>query len=177
MGLTRSLNRAGFGGRLFGVAQGAFAPGMFSLFNNRAMFGPITSVPQGYNDPQRAIRMTFGVGGNISARFEGVAEMDAALTAIGNMAGVMDGEFEMTAEGNVGLNGYATFAGEFDMVGGITAIGSMSANMDLIARPSANDIAQEVWSVQSGAFLAPGTTGKKLADAKAAADLAAALSA
>ena len=177
MGLTRSNNTAGFSGRLFGSAQGAFSRGMFSLFNNAAMFGQITSIPQGYNDPLRAIRMTMKVGGNISARFMPEATATAVLTAIGNMDATVTGEFDMIGNANVALNGYASFDAEADLVAGISAIGSMSANMDLIARPSANDIAQEVWSIQSGAFLAPGTTGKKLSDAKAAADLAAALSA
>ena len=176
MGLTANNMANGFGGRVFGRAQGAFSRGMFSLFNNAAMFGQITSVPQGMNG-QNALRMTFKVGGNISARFRADLDSTAEISAVGNMDASFDAEVFWLADGNVALNGYATFLGEFDMVAAISAIGSMSASMDLIARPSANDIAQEVWSVQSGAFLAPGSTGKKLSDAKAAADLAAALSA
>jgi hypothetical protein len=177
MGLTRSHNTAGFSGRLFGVAQGAFAPGMISILNNRAEFGSITSIPQGYNNPLKALRMTVGVGGNISARVDLEAEMVASLTALGSMAGLFDAEAEMTAEGNVGLNGYALFDGEFDMTAVASAIGSMNANMDLIARPSANDIAQEVWNSRVTAFQSAGTLGKSLSSAEAAAKLGAALSA
>ena len=176
MGLTANNMANGFGGRVFGLAQGAFARGMFSLFNNRAMFGAITSVPQGYNGVA-GLRMTFSVGGNISARFIGEFDMHGVMVATGNMAATATGEFDMIANGNVGSNGYATFAGEFDMTADVSALGSMSANMDLLARPSANDIAQEVWNAQAAAFAAAGTLGKKLSDAKAAADLAAALSA
>lgn len=177
MGLTRSHNTAGFSGRLFGVAQGAFAPGMISILNNRAEFGSITSIPQGYNNPLKSIRMTVGVGGNISARVDAEAELDAAVSAIGSIAGVFDAEADMVAEGNVGLNGYAIFDGEFDMSGTPSAIGSMNANMDLIARPSANDIAQEVWNSRVTAFQSAGTLGKSLSSAESAAKLGAALSA
>ena len=166
----------GYGGRVFGLAQGAFAPGMFSLFNNRAMFGSITSVPQGYNGIS-GLRITFAVGGNISARFIGEAALIAAMAGQGNMEAAVEGEFDLVAAGNVGLNGYASFDGEFDLTAAVSGVGSMAANMDLIARPSANDIAQEVWNAQAGAFQSAGTLGKKLSDAKAAADLAAALSA
>lgn len=177
MGLTRSHNTAGFSGRLFGVAQGAFAPGMISILNNRARFGSITSIPQGYNDPLRAIRMTVGVGGNISARFTGEAEFDGLAVAIGNLAALLSAEADMIANGNVATNGYALFEGEFDMVAVASAIGSMQANMDLIARPSANDIAQEVWNARVTAFQSAGTLGKSLSSAEAAAKLSAALSA
>lgn len=176
MGLTANNVPNGFGGRVFGLAQGAFARGMFGLFNNRAMFGPITSVPQGYNGVA-GLRITFAVGGNISARFIGEASLIAVMAGQGNMDASMGGEFDLVAAGNVGLNGYASFDGEFDMAAAASGVGSMSANMDLIARPSANDIAQEVWNAQAAAFAAAGTLGKKLSDAKAAADLAAALSA
>lgn len=177
MGLTANGVLNGYGGRLFGVAQGAFAKGMASVIHNAAEFGPITSVPQGYNNPLTALRMTITVGGNISARFSAELNATAELVAIGNMAASVDGEFNLVADGNVGLNGYATFEGEFDVTAAASSIGNMAANMDLIARPSANDIAQEVWNAQSAAFQSAGTLGKKLSDTKAAADLAAALSA
>lgn len=83
----------------------------------------------------------------------------------------------MIGNGNVGANGYGLFDGEFDMTGAASGVGSMAANMDLLARPSANDIAQEVWNARASAFGGAGTLGKKLTDAEAAAKLAAALSA
>lgn len=176
MGLTANNIANGFSGRVFGLAQGAFASGMFSIISNAAAFGSRTSVPQGMNG-QNALRMTVKIGGNISARFRGDLDSVAAIRGVGNLAGLMDGEFDLVAQGNVGLNGYATFPGESDLTAAVSALGSMAANMDLIARPSANDIAQEVWNAQSTAFQSAGTLGKKLSDTKAAADLAAALSA
>ena len=177
MGLTANGVFNGFGGRLFGAAQGAFSRKPFSLFNNRAMFGSQTSVPQGYTNPLNALLMTFAVSGNISARFMPEAEFTAAMNAKGNMSAALEGEFDVIAGGNLATNGYATFTGEFDMSGDLSAIGFMSANMDLIARPSANDIAQEVWNAQASAFQTTGTLGKSLSSAESAAKLGAALSA
>lgn len=176
MGLTANGVANGFGGRLFGASQGAFAKDMFSLFNNAAMFGQITSVPQG-NNKQTALRMTIKVGGNISARFVGEHDMIAGLSGSGNIAGLLDGEFDMVGAGNVAFNGYALFDGEFDMIAAMTALGSISANMDLLARPSANDIAQEVWNSKLIAYPTTGTFGKSLSNAESSAKLAAALSA
>jgi hypothetical protein len=176
MGLTRNNVPNGFGGRLYGAAQGAFSRGFFSILNNAAMFGQITSVPQGMNG-QNALRMTLKVGGNISARFRSESALTGSLSALGNMAATVLGEFDMIGNANVASNGYATFAAEADMIAAASGIGSMSANMDLLARPSANDIAQEVWNARSAAFTSPGTLGRKLTDAEAAAKLGAALSA
>ena len=179
MGLIANNLASGNPGRLFGAAQGALSSGMMSIIQNAACFGPggITSIPQGYNDPRKAIRMTIKVGGNISARFRSDLDSTADLKAIGNMEGLLDGEAFITADANVGLNGYASFDGEFDMSGTPSAIGSMAANMDLLARPSANDIAQEVWNSKVAAFQSTGTLGKSVSSAESAAKLGAALSA
>lgn len=121
--------------------------------------------------------MTVKVGGNVSAKARAEAEFDADIRGAGNLEATLSGEFDMIAAGNVASNGYAIFEAEADMVAGLSAIGSMSANMDLLARPSANDIAQEVWNAAKSGLTSPGTTGKALVDAEAAAKLAAALSA
>jgi hypothetical protein len=179
MGLTANNLASGNPGRFYGAAQGAFAFGMMNTIQSAACFGSggITSIPQGYTDPRKALRMTVKVGGNISARFRADLDSTADLKSIGSMEGHLDGETFFAANGNVGLNGYALFEGEFDMSGNPSAIGAMSANMDLIARPSANDIAQEVWNAQASAFQTTGTLGKSLSSAESAAKLGAALSA
>lgn len=93
------------------------------------------------------------------------------------MSAHADGEFGMIAGANIGFNGYASFYGEFDVVAAISGLGSMAASMDILVRPSANDIAQEVWNSRKESFQSPGTQGKSLSDTEAAAKLAAALSA
>lgn len=178
MGLTANNLASGNPGRLFGAAQGALSSGMMSIIQNAACFAPggITSIPQGYNN-QNAIRMTVKTGGMISARFRGDLDSVSAISAAGNLNAVLPAESFFTGNGNVALNGYATLASEFDMIGDSSAIGFMQANMDLLARPSANDIAQEVWNSRVTAFQSSGTLGKSLSSAEAAAKLGAALSA
>jgi hypothetical protein len=178
MGLTANNLASGNPGRLFGAAQGAFSSGMMSIIQNAACFVPggITSIPQGYNN-QNAIRMTVKTGGMISARFRADLNATASLIGIGSIAAIIAAESYFTANGNVAINGYATFIGEFGIISDISAIGNMSANMDLLARPSANDIAQEIWNSKVAAFQSTGTLGKSLSSAESAAKLGAALSA
>lgn len=144
---------------------------------NAMSFGSITSVPQGYNNPAVSLVPTIRTGGNIAARFKGEASASAVLTAFGNMEATFEAEADMTCAANVFANGYATFEAEANMTANLTAIGNMEANMDLLARPSAFDIAQEVWAAATSGYTVAGTMGKAQSDAVNAAKLAAALSA
>jgi hypothetical protein len=145
---------------------------------NRTVFGRLVSAPQGYTNPTRALLPTFGVSGNIAARFQTRDPgMTVDLKALGQMAGTLAGEADMTCDANVFANGYATFAGVGDMVVDLRGIGNISASFDVLARPSAFDIAQEVWNGAATAYTGTGTMGREVQDAKKAAKLAAALSA
>lgn len=178
MGLTAGILASGAPVTLRGGTVGAFSisRAFKSPIFHGAAFGAQTSYPQGYSSG-RAVILPLKLSGNISARFRADAGLIAAATGLGQMSATVQAEADMIAEANVGLNGYATFEGEADMIAAASAIGSMAANMDLLARPSANDIAQEVWNAKTAAFLGAGTMGKKLTDAEAAAALGAALSA
>ena len=163
--------------RFLGGALGGTVTKQKGFVENAQAFGGITSIPQGYNDPAKALVPTLRTGGNISARFNGEADLVADLGAFGNVSGTFAGEVDMIADGNVLSNGYATFAGEFDMTGDLKGQGNMSAGFDILARPSAFDIAQEVWNGAATAYAGTGTMGKEVQDGKKAAKLAAALSA
>jgi hypothetical protein len=173
--LTR--NNSNFNVTLMGGALGGVRPRQKGFVANALAFGQITSIPQGYNDPTRALVPTLRTGGNISARFRPEADMAADLGAFGQMSGTFAGEADFIADGNVLANGYATFAGEADMTADLRGRGNMEANFDILARPSAFDIAQEVWNGAASAYNGTGTMGKEVQDAKKAAKLAAALSA
>ena len=160
-----------------GGALGGVRPRQKGFVANALAFGQTTSIPQGYTDPARGLVPTIKTSGNISARFRGEAFLTADLQATGNIGATFAGEFDMTADGNVLSNGYATFAGEFDMTADLRGQGNMSANFDILARPSAFDIAQEVWNGAATGYNGTGTMGKEVQDAKKAAKLAAALSA
>lgn len=75
------------------------------------------------------------------------------------------------------LNGYATAVVTVTMTAAIRAVGNASASFDILSRPSAFDIAQEVWNAQKAAFAGAGTMGAAQSEAERAAKLAAALSA
>jgi hypothetical protein len=175
MGLTSNQTHVRV--RLLGGTLGGTIIPPKSFIANALSFGPITSIPQGYNNPSVSLTPTIKTGGNISARFKAEASSSALLTASGNMAATLAAEADMIAAANVYANGYATFEAEADMVANLTATGNMAANMDILARPSAFDITQEVWAASTAAFTAAGTMGKAQADAVKAAKLAAALSA
>jgi hypothetical protein len=163
--------------RFLGGALGGMLPRQKGFVENAQSFGQITSVPQGYNDPARALVPTIKTGGNISARFQGEAFYTADVRAFGNMAATFAAEATFTVENNVLFNTSATFAAEADMTVDLRATGNMSANFDILARPSAFDIAQEIWNAQASGYTGTGTMGKEVQDAKKAAKLAAALSA
>jgi hypothetical protein len=163
--------------RYLGGALGGVLPRQKGFVENAQAFGSITSVPQGYNDPAKALVSTIKTGGNIAARFKGEASFIAQLAAFGNMSATFAGEAGFTANGNVLANGYATFAGVAGFTALLKAQGNMEASFDILARPSAFDIAQEVWNGNPSAYNSAGTMGKELQDAKKAAKLSVALSA
>jgi hypothetical protein len=144
---------------------------------NGMHFGQTTSVPQGYNDPARSLTPTIKTGGQIAARAQGEAAVAADLKATGNIAGLMDAEADLVGNANVYFNGSGTFDAEADMTAALGATGNITATMDLLARPSAFDIAQEVWNGAATAYDSAGTMGRKVNAAEKAARLAAALSA
>lgn len=172
MGLTANNLAAGNPVALRGVGAAAFSRGMAGSIAYGRAFGRGQSVPDGYNS-ERALRMAVTSLGYISARAPAEAVLTAELTAFGNMVGEMTAEAFLTAIGNVLSNGSATFAAVATLVADLRATGNISASMDIISRPSANDIAQEVWTFIN----AGGTTGSQLAAALRAARLAATLSA
>lgn len=172
MGLKANTIAAGNPFTARGLGIGAYSRNMPGSITYAFAFGRGQSVPQGYNS-EAALRMPVTSQGYISARMATASGLTAEIVADGLMAASLDAEADMIAAANVLANGYATFAAEADMVAALGGIGNISANMDILARPSANDIAQEVWAFTNGAQ----TTGEQQASTLKAAKLSAALSA
>lgn len=172
MGLIRNGTLAGHPFHARGSGIAAYATPMHNSIAFARAFGRGQSVPQGYNS-ERALRMPVTSQGYIAARARSSVAMQADLKADGNMAAAIEAEADMIAAANVLFNASATFAADADMIVNLLATGNISASMDILARPSANDISQEVW-----AFILSGdTAGNQLIKALRAAKLAAALSA
>jgi hypothetical protein len=133
---------------------------------NRIAFGPKVSFPQGYSN-LNAIKLAFEPG-RISARLQGSSAFTSSIQAAGKMEATLTGEGSMSPGANMAYTSSATFAGEGFIDADITAAGRMSATLDAGARPSAFDIAQEVWQAQATSYNAAGTMGEKLNDAGSA---------
>jgi hypothetical protein len=172
-----TTNQTPFRIRFLAGTINGLLPKQKGFVENAQAFGSRTSIPQGYNDPEIAPVPTIKTGGNIAARFIGTAIYTADVGAAGNIEASFQGEAEFDADLNVFSNMYASFVGEFDMTADVRGQGNMSAQFDIISRPSAFDIAQEVWNGAASGYNGTGTMGKELQDAKKAAKLAAALSA
>lgn len=176
MGLIANNLASGAPLTLSGLAQGAFSRGMGGVIANARAFGSSVSVPQGYNSPA-ALCLPVKTNGNIASRVKGESTFTASLRGAGQLSATLTGEAFIDANANVGLNGYATFAGEATLEADASAIGYLAAKMDILARPSAFDIAQEVWNSRAADYSSAGTLAEKVASSEKAAKLAAALSA
>lgn len=155
------------GGAVGGFANSRSRNG-WSIANARA-FGSARSWPQGYNSPS-AVRMPIKTGGNIAARLIGGSAFSGVITATGNASATLSGEGVLQANAQMGAAIYALLQGESGLSGGITALGGMAVNIDAGARPSAFDVAQEVWQSQSAAYNAQGTMGQKVNSVGASSD-------
>lgn len=141
----------------------------WSIANARA-FGSRTSKPQGYNGLS-ALAMPLNTGGKVSARLIGDSDFDAGpILGVAKMAATVSGEGQLTATGVMGATRSAVLQGETTLTALLAAVGKMRANLDAGARPSAFDVAQEVWQSQATAYNATGTMGAKVNAAGAAGD-------
>jgi len=113
---------------------------------NAMAFGRDTSWPQGYQSVERAMVPPQAESGQIAVQMGLPLDLTAALVGIGNIAASPAVEFSATVAANVLSNLYATFAVEADATAALRAQGGVSAVFDWVSRPSANDIAQEVWN-------------------------------
>ena len=137
------------------------------LKENFSGFGSFTSMPGGYQAADRAIIPTLGESGFMAVRFTGDSSATFDVLGIGNLSVTFAGEGTTTWNANVGANMYITFQGEGFAAWDARAKGNMTVVMDAGARPSAFDIAQEVWQGATTSYNNPGTMGEALNDAAA----------
>ena len=132
------------------------------LRENACFAGQDVSVPGGYTQASRALVPSFKNTGKIAVRFVGEQFTSLGLNGVGNMATTMTGEGSTTFTGQRGATLAVTMQGSGGMAVQARGIGSMSIVMDAGARPSAFDIAQEIWQSNASAYNATGTMGQKL---------------
>jgi hypothetical protein len=129
-------------------------------------FGATVSDPQGYNY-QYAISMPLNTGYNIASHPRGEGNMNissqvvyeegiSTLNGIGSIVANMS-----TAES---MNSTLSGLGNFNSQGYVLEI--LTAILDAGSRPSALDIAQEIWQSQLSTYSGQGTFGKLVQDTK-----------
>lgn len=139
--------------------------------DNAAAFGSYTSFPQGYQSISRAAIPTIKLSDFIRAHIIGEGFLtNTAITVPVTMQASVSGEGTLTSNAEVGKTLQATVVGTGNLSGDVRSIVSMAATIDAGARPSAFDVAQEVWQSQKASYNAPGTMGNALNSAGTAGD-------
>lgn len=162
------LNNGTFFGRLRPVMGSAFPMPQLAnsaaaqVAENARAFASLASMPGGYQSAARATIPTFKSGGFMAFRWAGDSAAAFALTGAGNLAVTLAGEGFTSIGANMAANMAATLQGELTATFAPSARGNMAVAMDAGARPSAFDIAQEVWQGQAATYTSPGTMGARL---------------
>lgn len=159
------LNNGTWFGRLRPVAGPLQSLGLLAnsqramLRDNALRFGSRVSVPNGYQSAYRAIVPTLQETEFMAVRMIGESSSSFAAQGAGSMAVTLAGEGSTVFNGQMGATLSVTMAGEGGFTATARGIGSMSVAMDAGSRPSAFDIAQEVWQSQKASYNAPNTMG------------------
>ena len=128
----------------------------------------ITSYPTGYR-AGIAIYLPI-IDGGLSGRITCVSNTTSAIDGIGFVEGVVTISITTSASGNL----LANISGETTITittsGVAIAYGYISGTLDVGSRPSAEDIAQAVWSTQLPGGFETGSAADKLSAAGAAGD-------
>lgn len=135
------------------------------LRENAQWVGQDVSIPNGYQSATRAYVPCFKTSSKISWWVKGDSYSSFNLGAVGNLAATFTGETTTTFNGQMGASIYTTLIGVGNVSVAARGIGNMSVNIDAGSRPSAFDIAQEIWQSQKTAYNSPGTMGNALNNA------------
>lgn len=131
------------------------------IYNNGLAFGMKVGKPYGYNGINGFL-LPVSPGGFIRATLSGSADFIATISSIGNMTAIISGEGTLTPDANLAFNMYCTLIGEGNLTPDLKAKAWMWATLDAGARPSAYDIAQEIWQAQASQYNNAGSMGNKV---------------
>lgn len=131
------------------------------ILANGLVFGMKVGKPYGYNGLNGWL-LPVQPGGFIRATLSGQASFSAVISSMANMTAALLGVGTLNLGINAAYNMYCTLIGEGNLTPDLKAKAWMWATMDAGARPSAFDIAQEIWQSQADQYESPGTMGEKL---------------
>ena len=135
------------------------------LRQNAQWAGQDVSIPNGYQSAAKATVPSFKTSSKMSWRVRGNTDTSWNINAIGTLSSTMVGEGTTTFNGQMGASLFSTLVGEGNVSVAARGIGKLSVIIDAGIRPSAFDIAQEVWQSQKTAYNSVGTMGNALNNA------------
>ena len=127
-----------------------------------------TSYPVGYRIGT-AIYIPI-IDGGLSGRVTCVSTTESGISGIGFIEGTVTISITTSADGNLLANISGTTTIVISVSGVIIAYGYIQGTLDIGSRPSAEDIAQAVWSTQLPGGFESGSAADKLSAAGAAGD-------
>lgn len=108
--------------------------------------GRDSSWPQGYQSVLRALVPPLATSGQLAITQRLALDLAPDVRAQGNMAAAPALDVDMTIAANVLQNLAAEVGIDIDLTAAIRAVANMSALVDMLGRPSAVDVSQEVWN-------------------------------
>ena len=141
------------------------------LRENFNSFGQYVSFPLGYQAVSKALLPSLKETSQIAAIISGEGEFDnLSVSVIVSLTAEIVGEGTLEPDAEVGKTLGAELVGSGTLLADARILASMSATVDAGARPSAFDIAQEVWQGQKASYNTPGTMGNAVNSAGSSGD-------
>jgi hypothetical protein len=131
------------------------------IYNNGLAFNMKVGKPYGYNGIN-GILLPQQIGGFIRATLSGSADFTTEISSIANLVATLEGEGSIDPQINAAYNMVIALLGEGNITPALKALANMSATLDAGARPSAFDIAQEVWQARASSYNASGSMGQQI---------------
>jgi hypothetical protein len=135
------------------------------LKENFSGFGQQESMPSGYQSAARATIPTLQESARMSIAFRGEGFYTASAQTLESAAVAFLGDGTFTPNAQHGISMNVHFPGEGTFTITARQLEQMMVAFDSGSRPSAFDIAQEIWQSQAASYSAPGTMGEALNDA------------
>lgn len=141
-----------------------------TLFNNNTKaFGKYVSIPSGYQSAVIAWIPSRTISYNLSALISGDSSLSSSLLNTITLEAAIQGLGTVVSNSEVGQNLLSTLIGNGTVSSILQLICTLQALIDAGARPSAFDIAQEVWQAKQANYTDPTSLGYILANQNPAA--------
>lgn len=145
-----------------------------ALFNdNTKIFGKYASIPSGYQSVAKAWIPSRADSSVIKAIVTGESSFLPSIVNVVTLLASLQGVGNLLLNAEQGISLISTLTGQSNLSAYAYLIASLQASIDAGARPSAFDIAQEVWQAKQVSYTDPTSMGYILAnqDPAALADL------